>query len=276
MIIESAFYKLPGLLLEHWFPKTQYEATLVNYFALGIHQELNSRNVFSPTGRIHIDKPYDDFDSRSPGRADLYIDLKELYEGLYHHLYGMKPNNWLEVKFFAGVGRQAGSQTKTENAAHIILDLLRLCLFVKEERSKNRDRGRYSLLVFNRHPKEYLAFSRQSGSKRLWIESLLAPGFNEVRFELRQEPTSFCRVLVLPKEPLEVFLKTNTYVIEPASVPVPFLYWVYLVRIIDFKVRLGDNELSYVDASDEVWSKEQEGIQSLMVSKFFRRASKRE
>ncbi len=280
MIIESAFYKLPELLLEHRFPKKQYEATLVNYFALAIHQELNARNVSSPTGRIHVDIPYDDFGSGSPGRADLYIDLNALYEGLHHHLYGMKSNNWLEMKFFAGVGRQKGSQTTTENAAYIILDLLRLCLFVKEMRSKGRDHGRYALLAFNRHPKEHLAFSRQSGTgdkrKRRWIESLLAPGFNEVRFELREEPTSFRKALTLPKESLEVSVRTNTCAIQPASVPSPFLYWLYLVRVVDFKIRLDDSELSYVDASDEMWSEEQERVQSLMVSKFVRSATNEE
>ena len=161
MIVESAFYKLPELLLHHSSPESQYEATIISNLAMALLLELNARNVPMPQSRIHVECSYSMQYLSATARGDLFVDLGELYplgSRLTH--YGVKEKNWLEAKFYGGIGRAAGSETKTSNPGTLVRDLLRLCLFVEELRTRSRDNGRYFLAVFNREPKAYLAFHR--------------------------------------------------------------------------------------------------------------------
>lgn len=274
MIIEGAFLKLPELLLGHTSPRSQYEATLTNHLAIGVLLELSARNIGLPMHKIHIEKPYPNIDkNKSPGRTDLYVDLEGVFtRGLWYDEYGMKKDNWIEAKYFGGIGRQIGSQTKTENAAMIALDIFRLCLFVKEERSKYRENGRFLILVFNREPKKYLAFSRQNSSKREWLNFLLQPGQNFIEIKLEKEPNSFKRTFgngfVNFTKNLYMNLRVFNYSFEPIECKSEFLYWGFLIRIVDFEISLNDEELIYKDISEETWSEKKLKTQKRLVEKY--------
>lgn len=276
MIIEGAFLKLPEILLGHWSPETQYEATLTNYIAMGVLLELSARNIGLPMEHIHIEKSYPKINkSKSTKRLDLYVDLEGIYNNVSNHnLYGMKDKNWIEAKFFGGMGRQAGTQKKTENVAIIALDLFRLCLFIKESRSKFRDNARYLLLVFNRQPKNYLAFRRKNSSypKREWLNLLLKPGINEVDIILEREPKTFRKIFGKGFDKhhknfsLKIRVETRTFF--PIKLSSEYLYWGYLIRIIGFEIFFGDDNLIYEDIGEKKWTKEQEEIQKHLIKKF--------
>jgi hypothetical protein len=133
----------------------------------------------------------------------------------------MKIHNWIEAKFFGGIGRQAGHQTKSENAAKIALDLFRLCLFVQEERSRHRENGRYLVVVFNRNPKDYLALRRRDSAfpKREWLNLLLQPGERQIQVTLEHEPYSFKRVFgkgfIERYQNLDLKLRVVTWIFSP-------------------------------------------------------------
>lgn len=274
MIIEGAFLKLPELLLGHMFPKEQYEATLLNYLAMGVLLELSARSIELPMHRIHLERPYPEVSGHVTGRADLYVNLGGTSgHGLGHNLYGMKPDNWIEAKFFGGIGRQAGTQTKVENAGRIAFDLFRLCLFVQEERSKVRNNGRYLVVVFNRRPQDYLAFRRQkSGFRdRIWLTRLLQPGDNEIDIALDDEPPSFKKTFgaqFVEHHPNLCFhLMVTTRVFSPIESHLKYLYWGYLVRVVDFKISVGNELLIYKDTSGESWSQQQQETQKRLIEK---------
>ncbi len=162
MILEGALYKLPELLLGHAFPRRQYEATLSSHLAMAVLLELNARNISMPQSRIHVERPYP---LEKPGpayRADLYVDLDGVFPGLLLPCYGVKPHNWIEVKWYGGIARGSETQPTVDNTGRMVQDLLRLCLLVEEKPSKTWGNGRYFLVVFNREPHAYLAFGRQA------------------------------------------------------------------------------------------------------------------
>jgi len=275
MIIEGAFLKLPELLLGHMFPKEQYEATLINHLAMGVLLELSARNIELPMHRVHIERPYPVVSgAQVPGRADLYVNLEGVFvTGLWHNLYGMKTHNWIEAKFFGGIGRQSGNQTKSENAAKIAFDLFRLCLFVQEERSKHRDNARYLVVVFNRDPKDYIALHRRDSSfpERQWLNILLQTGDKEIEISLEHEPKSFRKIFgqgfVDRYQNLDLKLRVVTWAFSPIATLSKYLYWGYLIRVVDFEILLGDHKLTYKDMSQEVWSEKQEKIQKQMIER---------
>lgn len=275
MIIEGAFLKLPELLLGSSASRRHYEATLVSHLAMGVLLELNARSISIPMHRIHIERAYNDSTkSRTPGRADLYVDLSGIYAvGRWYELYGMKSHNWIEAKHFSGIKNKGDSQKKTMHAASIALDLLRLCLFVKEERSKNRDRGRYLLLVFNRRPEDYLSLTRRSAeySERQWLQNLLLPGENEIELSVAEEPSIFRKVFFKrasdTDDQLKLKLRISTLSFSPSRESSVYLYWGYLIRIIDFELSCFDKSLIYKDASQEFWTLDQEETQTWLIQR---------
>lgn len=276
MIIEGAFLKLPELLLGHSYPRSQYEATLVNHLAMGVLLELAARNIELPMYKIHIEKPYSDISKKkSPGRADLYVDLSGIFKkGLCHNEYGMKNHNWLEAKYFGGIGRQRGRPQKVINAALIAIDLLRLCLFVQETRSKDRGNSRYLVLIFNRNPKDYLAFSRQNSSNREWINSLLRPGEKKIEITLEPETKTFKEKFgngfIDFKNNFSMKLRIYTRAFEPIECSSPFLYWGFLIRIVDFEISFSEDKLTYKDIGDEIWNEEKVRTQKKMIINYLK------
>jgi hypothetical protein len=162
------------------------------------------------------------------------------------------------------------------NAGRIAKDLLRLCLLIQEEHSRYRDNGRYLLAVFNREPSAYLAFGRQSqdASERGWLRELLSPGYHRLKISLEEETKSFLDKisagLLDQAGALDWSLDVVTYSFEPAFLPnqpSPPIYWGYLVRIVNFQMRLGSDELAYVDGSDDIWSGEQTATQKRLAER---------
>ncbi len=56
MIVESAFLKIPEILLSHESPDLLYEANITNLFTSGVILELNARNINNPLQKIHMEK----------------------------------------------------------------------------------------------------------------------------------------------------------------------------------------------------------------------------
>ena len=152
-------------------------------------------------------------------------------------------------------------------------DLVRLCSFVKEERSKTRDNGRSFVAVFDQPPRRYLAFRTLSaeGPSREWLGKLLSPGRHQVDFSTRCEVRTLKRGLgpgfVDCPDPLELSLDAITYVFEPAAQDPGVMYWGYLVRIVGFTMRLGSAVLEYDDSSNEVWSQDQAETQRCLAKR---------
>jgi hypothetical protein len=267
VILEGAFYKLPEILLGQTSSRSQYEATLANHLAMAVLLELNARNVLMPQSRVHIERPYPLEKAGPANRVDLYVDLEGISASrLWLPYYGLKADNWIEAKFYGGIGRATGSQTKTGNAGRIVRDLLRLCIFVKEERSSSRDNSRSFIAIFNRDPREYLAFRRsKSKSDREWLRTLLSPGRHQIDVSTDGEAKSFVEAIgpgfIDLESPFELSLDVVTYTFEPVAQPVEFLYWGYFVRIVNFKMCLGPDVLVYDDSSEAIWSPEQAGTQ---------------
>lgn len=155
MIVESAFLKIPEILLTHETPDMLYESNITNLFTNGVILELNARNIDNPMRKIHMEKRYNkDINTR----GDIYLDFSSFVDERNYLGYEVKPKAWVEAKYFGDINRSKGSQTKTENAAFIMYDIYRLIRFTHE--NKNKNDAKYSLNVFNDDPKKYMAFSR--------------------------------------------------------------------------------------------------------------------
>jgi len=273
MIIESAFYNLPELLMIMGSDRDMYEATLINSFAMGVHSALNARNIDMPTKRIHAEKPYPELnDNITPGRADLFVDLSSIYGSSFHQSYGMNQSNWIEAKYFGGLGRVKSAQGKTNNAGSILLDILRLSLLVKEARSKNRENARYLLLLFNRHPEEYLSLKRNSCVKE-WIIPMLKPGRGELDINVHEQPVSCIKTiskkLYSEKTDLKLHFEYKTHLFEPLKLDARFMPWGALVRIPKFDISLGKLNLKYDELDESVWTKDKEDQQTKIAFDFY-------
>lgn len=195
-----------------------------------------------------------------------YVALGDLYPDKRYAAYGMKPHNWIEVKYFGGLGRAKGQEAKTQNSAGILNDMLRLCLYVREDRSRERGNGRYLLCVFNRMPQEYLALTRRSSGdgERVWLSSLFTAGTHKgVEISTEAEPATFRGGLsfIHGDADLRVKLDVVTTSSEPLWTPLQPLYWCHLVRVVNFDVETAGLRLVYDDASNEMWTQEMQDAQ---------------
>ncbi|MCX6833219.1 MAG: hypothetical protein NT028_14025 [candidate division Zixibacteria bacterium] len=183
-----------------------------------------------------------------------------------------------EAKFFASIGRQRGSEAKTEHVAYLVLDLCRLCLLVREQRTKVRDNGRYLVLVFNRPPGQYLPFSTRSSQQesRDWLRMLLSPGIQQIEIDLKSETKTFHRVIgqdfIDSVSELKLALKVVTSAFAPIQEMEKDLYWGYLIRVVDFQITSGKDVLKYVDTSTEFWKEEQDLLQKRIARRFLRQS----
>ena len=278
MIIEEAFFKLPEILLGHTAPHDQYEHTVVNYFAMGVLTELCARNVASPISYITLEKPYvEKFKRIANMRADMHIDLSGVkIKGLGHELYGIKPENWIEVKYFGGIGRSKGSEALVSNVGKIAFDLFRLCLFVQEIPTPKRDiNARYLLCIFNAEPSKYLAFKRKDGKIRDWLTQILGAGEQSINILLDNEAKSFKDGFStkfannIKTKSISLQLRTITYPFYPVRTKDEGrpLYWGYLIRIIDFNILIDKYTLSYKDDMGRL-SEEFKELKSRMEKQF--------
>ncbi len=249
MIIEGAFLKLPEILLNSSDPHGIYEANIANLFAMGVLLELNARNIDNPLRRIQLERR---FDGSNNFRVDIFLNFSGLFDensGLSS--YGVRPYNWVEAKYFGSLGRNKGNETKSENAGSLMFDIFRLCVLPPFTDDKPESHSCYVLNIFNNDPHNYLAYSRQDGSKRLWLEELLKPGTNKLKFSLSKEPPTIKKVFgtaFLKKEidiDMEITVVTNEF--RPFLFCQEVQYWGYLSRITEFEIHLENRMIKYSD-----------------------------
>jgi hypothetical protein len=137
-------------------PSELYEEQVSFIFAVAI-QELQNRGFSYLLPYIQFEKPYPIESKRGKKPAvDIYFKIPKdkLPPEILHRWSesGVCEENWIEVKFFGGAERKGSSEPKTQNIGAVLADLLRLKYYVREG-------GRYLLLVFNRKPEHYLAFT---------------------------------------------------------------------------------------------------------------------
>lgn len=188
MIIEGAFLKIPEVLAQYNNPEELYESNITNLLTNGIILELNARNIDNPLMKIQMEKRYKEYINT---RCDIYVDFSSFMKEINLNKYGFYSENWIEAKYFGGINRNKGNETKSENAGSIMYDLYRL---IKNTHAGKNERGLYSLNIFNESPNKYLAFSRNNKSKRDWIESLLKTGIQELQFSLQDEPKTMINI----------------------------------------------------------------------------------
>lgn len=279
MIIEGAFFKLPELLIESRTPDQQYESTLVSHLAMAVLLEFGARSIQQPMNRVHIERPYPTPPGvKSLARADLFVHLDRLIPDLQlaeYARYGIKRSNWLEAKLFARIGARAGTEAKVSNAGSIALDLLRLCLYVPENTiGGSRDNNRYFLSVFDRHPAQYLAFTRRSTSapKREWLEALMTPGDHRLTIKFHEEPKSFRSVCksqgMLRAEPLSASFRVVTIQFGPLDPESRNSFCGYLSRIVGFDIQDGTSRLHHEDTVKETWVQSEDDLQRSLADRF--------
>lgn len=178
MIIETAFFKLLESLLSHKDQEMIYEEYIKNIFTNCIVLELNARNIQNPLEKIYFEKRYERNVNK---RCDIFLDFSEFLDKKSLESYGIKAKSWIEVKYFGGLERNKGSETKSENAGAIIKDIIRL-LSVPDSDAK------YCLIVFNCNPKNYLAYKYRNREEREWLKKLTEEGINNIKFNINKEP----------------------------------------------------------------------------------------
>jgi len=278
MIIEGSFWKLPMALLGDWFPENHVEDALKSNLVQGLHQNLIALGMEAPSNCTETEYKYSGLSKKQRNwRADIYVKLPLRHDGRYER-YGLKPENWIETKFFTGIIRGQHNQDTTGNAAGVARDLLRLCLLVEEHLGGKRDKARYLLVVFNELPSRYVALTRQNGSERNWLRGILQPGHCRVRFDLKAEPRSFRTHLGNGFRESDHGLVLDLHVTvhawepeAPSTCDMTPVFWGYLVRIDNFTVWLDGCQLTYFHESPEkpgYWSAHDLSVHQDLIARF--------
>ncbi|MBF4696040.1 hypothetical protein [Fusibacter ferrireducens] len=233
MIIEGAFLKIPEILINHSDPDLLYEANITNLFTNAVILELNARNIDNPLMKIHMEKRYSKNENI---RCDIYMDFSSFINDEVYKAYEIKSKNWIEAKYFGGINRNKGSETKSENAGSIIYDMFRLIYYNHNNEINEEKHGKYSLNMFNDNPQKYLAYSRKNGEPRTWIKSFLSSGVHELNFDLLSEPNSIRRIFVGVND-LKMKLKIRNTIFEPIIQKENYIsFYGYLSQIIDYQL----------------------------------------
>lgn len=249
MLIESAFLKLPELMLSSYQHQRNVEAMVVQQLATGIQMELNCRSVPFAYNHITIEKPYPNQNERGTVfRSDILFEAKGSVPNTSRlDQYGFKKKQWLEVKSFFGIKKS--SPAKTQNIGRIVKDIVRLCLLPEELQGAIRQNGRYVLLIFDSHPKHYLAFS-----DRDWLSAMFDEISPNLSIDLRTEKMSLVKSIVncdTINAQIEVGLSKHFF--EPIiETPSP-VYWGYLLRINDFKISINGKHIASSSFANEHW-----------------------
>lgn len=267
MIVENAFFKLPELLTSSYDHTDTFEATVVHFVALALHMELDCRNIPRPFEHVYTEKPYPTLVKGSRRlQADLFLKLEG---AIPTHgrmaLYGTREVNWIEVKAFLGSTRKAATPPKTENVGRIFRDILRLCLLPEEFQGKNRQNGRYLLMVFSNNPAGSLAF-KSGGRPRSWLAEMLSEGLSEVEIDTSTEQKSFRKAVGLgfiSSSKLETRLKLRTLLFQPEDLTPSPVFWGYLIRITGFNITVPEATIQFDDRTDDEWDSDR--VESLRI-----------
>ncbi len=190
MLTESAFLKIPELMLSNYESEGNVEAMIVQNLANGLQMELDCRLV-PFANYITVEKPYPE--QKRTGtvfRADLFLEGGRSIPSVPRlNQYGFKERQWLEAKSFFPKGTSPPS--KTQNIGRIIKDIMRLCLLPDELQGHIRQNERYILLIFDKKPSEYLAYSGRD-----WLESIFEERPPEVSIDLSLEKSTVVSSIV--------------------------------------------------------------------------------
>jgi len=253
MLLESAFFKLPELMLSNMQNRGRVEAMVVHYLATGLQMELNCRSVPFSYNHITVEKPYPvQNDEGSVLRADLLFDASGTVPNTCRlDQYGFKEKQWIEAKTFFSKGNKP-NPPKTQNLGKIIKDFLRLCLLPEELQGNIRQNERYVLLVFDAHPSKYLAYS-----SREWARKMIEEETSKIVIDLKKEPKSLVKsVANLNELDALVEISFRKHFFKPIKeMPLP-IYWGYLYRIEKFKIIINSTEISSSGEIAEHWPAE--------------------
>ncbi|MDG5854394.1 hypothetical protein [Clostridium beijerinckii] len=225
MIIEAALLKLPEILTGYEDTDGLYEANIANLFAMAVLTELNARNIDNPLEKIQMEKRYS---ADKNIRCDMYLDFSKVIIKDRLSKYGVYQKNWIEFKYFGGINRNKGNETKSENAGSIVYDIFRLIKYT----NKSNNEGIYAMCCFNNSIDKYLAFNKQNGNERTWLKNILKSGINKWEFDLDKEPNTIKKVFKgINKVKMKVTTRTTCF--EPLEKNSLDAFWGYLIQIID-------------------------------------------
>lgn len=251
MLIESAFLKLPELMLSSQTHQGNVEAMVVHQLANGLQMELNCRSVPFAYNHITVEKPYPNQERiGTVYRADLLFDSAGSVPNVSRiDQYGFKEKQWLEAKSFFSKGNT--NPPTTQNIGRIIKDIIRLCLLPEEYQGSIRQNGRYILLVFDKHPSKYLAYSN-----RVWLRSIFEERLTSINIDLSKEKSSLVSAIVnTPSIDAQLDISLSVLHFEPSvETPTP-VYWGYLLRIEDFLVSIGGKSIDSKCDADNNWDR---------------------
>lgn len=249
MLIESAFLKLPEILLSSYSNDANVEAMLVQSLVTGIQMELNARSVPFAYSHIVVEQPYSLERLSGPSyRTDLLLNAKGcITQSLALEQYGFRELQWLEAKSFFSKGK--ARPATTQNLGRIIKDLLRLCLLPNELKGQIRQNSRYMLLAFDRPPNNYLALA-----KRDWARKLLEEINPTVTIDLRREKMALIKSISnCDKLDASITLSLTISRFEPLQMAASPIYWGYLLRIDAFDISIGSLQISSDGSPREYW-----------------------
>ncbi len=259
MLMESAFLKIPELMVSN-LNSGNVEALVVQYLANGLQMELNCRSVPFAYNHVTVESPYPNQDKTGAIlRADLLFEDRGSGMPSNYRLdqYGYKEKQWVEVKSF--FSRRGSAPPTTQNIGRIIKDILRLCLLPEELQGRIRQNGRYVLLIFDKHPSKYLAYSGRD-----WLKSIFEDIDPILTVDLSKEKLSLVKEIVNASS-IDAQIKTtfSKHYFEPI-VEGPSAYWGYLLRIDEFSIAINGKRIESKKDIDDLWDKEKvEALQSV-------------
>lgn len=261
MIIENAFLKLPELLTSNYDHRDTFEASVGHFFAVAVLMELQARNIPRAYQHVLKEKPYPTrTNTGRPIHSDVFVNLNGAIETQGRMAsYGVREQNWLELKAFLSSTRSTRTVPKTSNAGKVLRDLLRLCILPEEFQGSIRQNGRYFLLVCSDPVKDHLALQ-----KREWLSTLFSEGNAELHIDLSKEPNTLQTAVgsgFVNSPELQADFKVRTMVFQPErAIPSP-VFWGYLIRILHFDIAVPGCRVVFDDQPGDIW--EPDRIQSL-------------
>lgn len=240
MIIESAFLNTMSTLLESSIWEKPNEEQLRGIFLQKIYEQFEL---------LYLDKTRIFPQCRYPLAKTKSVDIKVCLPnvqitGDILSQYGVKANNWIEIKFLK----------KKFRAREIIEDILRLCLFTKELIGKIKENARYFLLVTD--------FQIRKASNNTQIKKLFIPGLSkDVEIDLDEIFNGYkLKLDIYTREVVPLW--TSEY---PKNI-----YCAYLIKIVKFSL-IGKNKgiiFSYSDERGNHFSEDSLNTLKTFASKF--------
>jgi hypothetical protein len=267
MLMEQAFFAVPEFLVGAGFQKFDAEGTLVMAYAMAILQELNGRNVNNPIAQIRGEVQYPISANRN---ADIHLDYRKVgVLASSFQDYGVRPDNWLEAKYFRGTPSSKNG-AKQQAMYSLLRDLLRVLALVPEPAfpivttppagvggatatapagtapSPRSESTRYLLHVYERKPSDFIVVRRNQSAtapqkSRRWVRALWEPGSHELDdFDLVDEPQMFNTEVGAALRSLQLKVRVANLVAEPSTGVGQHMV---LSRVVAFKMSLSGREI---------------------------------